>query len=71
MTQEKNYNNEYVSPLETYFKDEWGQLDSKEKAILVNYKRHLNMGIVPTRLMVKVVNDIHDKYPDFHVGCIP
>jgi preprotein translocase subunit Sss1 len=53
-------------------KEIWDELSSQEKALVKNYVRILTSETKkPTRKQFIAVNDIHDKYPDFHIGCIP
>ena len=57
--------------LESYLDEEWQKLSGKEKALLLNYRRQLVGGMPISNAMVLRVNDVHDRHPDFHVGCIP
>lgn len=59
---------------ETNWKNEieaiWYQLTSEEKALIKTYIRQLETENVSLK-MVSKINRIHQKHPDFHVGCIP
>lgn len=57
--------------LEYYLDQEWQKLNSKEKALLLNYKRQLIGEMKIANQLIIKVNEVHEKYPDFHVGCIP
>lgn len=57
--------------LREYFDEEWLKLSSEEKSIAKNYARLLMADRKPTNEMIIKMNEIHDKYPDFHVGCVP
>ena len=55
-----------------FYKEEWEKLTSEEMSIMRVYRNHLFKNTPPQamrELMFKV-NDIHEKYPDFHIGCM-
>ncbi len=64
--QETSYN----SPLETW-DDEWMKLTHSEKALMLSYRRYLVKGKPFNREMVQKINRVHQKCPEFHMGCIP
>lgn len=62
---------EYVSPVVEYFEGEWDKLTPEDKAMCLNYKRQIDLGMEMNPYMLMVINDIHERYPDFHMGHIP
>jgi hypothetical protein len=56
--------------LENSLNTQWEKLNSSEKALINLYIKKLYSGGVSKKLVIEV-NNIHDKYPDFHVGCAP
>jgi hypothetical protein len=61
---------DYRSPFYEFVDEVWAEMDIKDKAICIKYRRQLMRGQSPSREMMIAMNNIHDKYPDFHVGCI-
>lgn len=51
-------------------KEEWEKLDSFEKSVMKNYVRMLKNEIKPKNSIILEVNKIHEKFPDFHIGCV-
>ena len=51
--------------------DPWGQLSPGEKALCLNYKRQLLGGMSVENSLIIKVNEIHGKYSDFDMGCVP
>ena len=49
----------------------WDSMAPKDKATILNYKRQLLANIKVDSEMVKKVNEIHEKYPNFTVASIP
>jgi hypothetical protein len=49
----------------------WKLLTLDEQVKALAYKRVLNTNKVPSKLMRDFMNNLHKKYPDFHVGVIP
>lgn len=60
----------YISPL-LELESEWELLTYPEKIICTSYAESLTRNIKPNDNLIKLVNDIHDKYSDFHIGCMP
>lgn len=62
----------YVSPLFSWL-DTWELLTPEEQSIMRTYSKHLAKGTDIKTIIVLMlkVNEIHDKYPDFHLGCVP
>ena len=54
-----------------FYKEEWEKLDNSEKAICMSYEVQLQKEETPSMKLIKVINEIHEKYPDFHMGCLP
>lgn len=44
-------------------------LDKNETIILRAYRMSLHLNKKPTPAMMRMVNNIYDKYPDFYLGC--
>lgn len=61
---------DYRSPMSDY-EDVWNRLTSSEKALCLNYKKQQMNGVEVSLSFVAIINDIHEKYDDFHLGCIP
>jgi hypothetical protein len=61
---------DYRSPW-PLFEDEWDVLTSPEKALVLNYGRRLLRGEEVRPALIYAINAIHEKYPAFHMGCIP
>lgn len=59
---------EFVSD---FYREEWEKLSSNEKAICMNYEKQLKRDEAPSIKLIKVINEICEKYPDFHFGCLP
>lgn len=62
---------DWTSPMEFYMAEVWDQLEQKEKSVCLNYKRQLVKEMKLSRELMVQINIIHEKYPDFHIGCIP
>ena len=60
----------YKSPL-LYLEEEWDLLMPSEKSLMISYRRLLRKGLKVSPMLIIAVNQIHEKYPDFHIGCIP
>lgn len=60
----------YNSPLRL-IENEWDALNASEKSLCKIYQRQLVSGSKPRPELICAINDIHEKYPDFHMGCIP
>lgn len=60
----------YKSPLRL-IENEWEALTSSEKSLCTIYRRQLTSGMKIRSELIMAINDIHEKYPDFHMGCIP
>jgi hypothetical protein len=52
-------------------KEEWAKLDEYEKKIVILYKSYLLANGESPSGIAFTVNDIHNKYKDFHMGCVP
>jgi hypothetical protein len=63
--------NSINNPLETFLKEEWEKLNSFEKSVMKNYLRMLKNEIKPSNSIILEVNKIHERFPDFHIGCVP
>lgn len=60
----------YKSPLRL-IENEWDELTASEKSLCTIYQRQLNTGVTIRPELICAINDIHEKYSDFHMGCIP
>jgi hypothetical protein len=60
----------YKSPL-LALEEEWELLTPSEKALCITYRRLLIKGARVSDSLIIQLNLIHQKYPDFHMGCIP
>lgn len=49
-------------------KEEWNNLSSMEKSLVKAYIRQINNDNVSFKMVLEI-NKIHEKYPDFHIGC--
>lgn len=61
---------DYKSPW-PLLEEEWEALFSSEKALVLNYGRRLLRGEQVRPALICAINAIHEKYPAFHMGCIP
>jgi hypothetical protein len=61
---------DYKSPLRL-IENEWDELSSSEKALCLSYKRLLERGVKINPALICEINEIHERHPDFHMGCIP
>ena len=52
---------------------EFEKLTSSEKAVMFIYRNHLlkNTDVAMIRGLIDKVNEIHGKYQNFHIGCVP
>jgi hypothetical protein len=50
---------------------EWIKLNDSEKRAMLIYRRKLISDSGASYLLMTKVNDIHKKYPEFDIGCIP
>jgi hypothetical protein len=66
-----NNENDWNNFVRDFYKEEWDKLDNNEKAICMNYEKQLKRKEEPSLKLIKVINEIHEKYPDFHMGCLP
>jgi len=59
--------------LTNFYTEEWEKLNSEEMAIMRAYRNHLfkKTPVADMNVLMFRVNDIHEKYPDFHIGCVP
>lgn len=60
----------YKSPLRL-IENEWDELSSSEKSLCKIYQRQLMSGTKIRPELILAINDIHEKHPEFHMGCIP
>lgn len=51
--------------------DQWEKLSPVEKSLCVSYRRILIYKENASSSLVLLINQIHCKYPDFHIGCMP
>lgn len=61
---------DYKSPWHL-IEDEWEKLTASEKAFCLTYKRLLLKGLKINPALILEMNEIHERYHDFHLGCIP
>lgn len=54
-----------------YSENEWEWLTPTEKAACLSYQKQLADEKVPSLILIKNMNLIHNKNKDFHVGLIP
>lgn len=59
-----------ISDLTTDRQQQWDKLTSVEKSLVKIYVSQLKSDNV-SLAMVKEINKIYDKYPDFDVSCAP
>jgi hypothetical protein len=52
-------------------KTTWESMQVKDKVNALTYKRLVISGKVASHDLINAVNQIHDKYPDFHIGVVP
>lgn len=50
---------------------EWNKLSSREKFLCITYKSQLMNNVKIKSELILMINDIHEKYPEFHMGCVP
>jgi hypothetical protein len=60
----------YKSPL-SILEEEWDLLTPGEKSLCVTYRRLLRANKKASQTLIIEINLIHEKYPDFHLGCMP
>jgi hypothetical protein len=61
----------FKSPLDEMLAEAWDELSASEKALCIQYKRLLLRGVKISPNLILTVNEIHEKYPDFQMGCVP
>ena len=56
-----------------FHNEEWLKLSTEEKAIMRAYRNHLfkKTPVPDMKILMISVNEIHGKYPEFDIGCIP
>jgi hypothetical protein len=56
-----------------FYREEWEKLTKEEQGYMRSYRNHLykNTKPIEMRELMFKVNEIHEKYQDFHIGCIP
>jgi hypothetical protein len=61
----------HLKIVKDFYDEAWMQLAPREKALCLNYKAQIEDGRKVEPVMLLKINDIHEKYEDFHLGCIP
>jgi hypothetical protein len=60
-----------IESLDIEGKEIWRNLPIQDKAIVLNYKRQLLSNLKIERSLIFEINDIHRKYPEFSMWCVP
>jgi hypothetical protein len=68
---EESLNHHFAVMAEIRVVNTWEAMSAQEKATCLNYARHLKNSIVPSGKLIVLMNNIHDKYPEFSVYNIP
>ena len=61
----------WTSPFAELLGEMWEELSPVDKAICLTYKRHLAKKLGISKNLIIRMGEIHERYMDFHVGCIP
>lgn len=71
MHSEIAFNEEKLFSLDEFLDEEWQKLAPHEKALAMNYKRQIKLGMKIDPILMNSFSAICEKHPDFHIGCIP